>query len=143
MKITSSSSAKSAGAARGAKPASSGGVFSLDAAEGSAEAHGVGQAAGVGSLTSVGALLALQAVEDPLQRRRRAVTRAGKILDALDSLKIGLLEGNISSAGLDQLMHAVRAERAGTDDPGLQGVLNEIETRAAVELAKQGRSHAA
>ena len=142
MKITGSSSAKSAGAARGAKPASSGGVFSLDAGESAAEAHGVSRASGIGSLTSVGALLALQAVDDPLQRRRRAVSRAGKILDALDTLKISLLEGETSPTSLDQLMQAVRAERAATDDPGLQGVLNEIETRAAVELAKQGRSHA-
>jgi hypothetical protein len=142
MKITGASSAKASGAARGAKPASGGG-FSLDAAEGPAEAHGVGRASGVGALASVGALLALQAVEDPLQKRRRAVTRAGKILDALDALKIGLLEGGAASGDLDQLMRAVRDERAEQDDPGLQDLLNQIETRAAVELAKQGRPHAA
>jgi hypothetical protein len=33
-------------------------------------------------------------------------------------------------------MTAVRLERGGADDPRLQGLLDEIEVRAAVELAK-------
>jgi hypothetical protein len=35
------------------------------------------------------------------------------------------------------LREAVRQERAGTEDAGLEGVLDEIEVRAAVELAKR------
>jgi hypothetical protein len=35
------------------------------------------------------------------------------------------------------LVDAVRQERSATDDPRLEGVLDEIETRAAVELAKR------
>jgi hypothetical protein len=38
---------------------------------------------------------------------------------------------------------AVREERAGADDTRLQGLLNDIETRAAVELAKLGMPYAA
>lgn len=84
----------------------------------------------------VEALLALQDVGGPLERKRRAVRRAGRILDTLDDLKIGLLEGEISGFDLDRLRRAVRDERDNTDDPALEAVLDEIELRAAVEVAK-------
>ncbi len=81
-------------------------------------------------------LLALQDVGNPLERKRRAVRRAGRILDVLDDVKVALLEGELSSADLDRLRRAVRDERGNTDDPDLEAVLNDIELRAAVEVAK-------
>ena len=60
----------------------------------------------------------------------------GRILDTLDDLKIALLEGEISGVDLDRLRRAVRDERDNTDDPALEAVLDEIELRAAVEVAK-------
>jgi len=81
-------------------------------------------------------LLALQDVGGPLERRRRAVSRAGRILDVLDDIKRGLLDGELGVADMERLRRAVRDERAGTDDPRLEGLLDEIETRAAVEIAK-------
>ena len=88
---------------------------------------------GVGSID---ALLALQEVGGPLERRRKAVRRAGVILDVLDEVKLALLDGGVPPAALERLMTAVRLERGGADDPRLQGLLDEIEMRAAVELAK-------
>jgi hypothetical protein len=64
------------------------------------------------------------------------VRRAGRILDVLDQVKLALLDGRLSLAQLNQLRRAVRDERDFTGDPGLEGVLDEIELRAAVELAK-------
>jgi hypothetical protein len=84
----------------------------------------------------VDALLALQDVGGPLERRRRAVRRAGRMLDALDDIKAGLLAGELSAGDLDRLRRAVRDERDHTDDPKLEAVLDEIELRAAVEVAK-------
>jgi hypothetical protein len=90
------------------------------------------------------ALLALQDVGGPLERKRRAVRRAGRILDVLDEIKVALLEGELSSADLDRLRGAVRDERERTEDPALEAVLNEIELRAAVEVAKlEAAGHAA
>ena len=62
--------------------------------------------------------------------------RAGRILDVLDEVKLAMLDGGIPPMALERLTRAVREERAGVDDPRLTGLLNEIETRAAVELAK-------
>ncbi len=143
MKITNSKSAASAGGPRAAKSAAGAGGFSLGAAAAAAETGAASPTASVGGVSSLGALLALQAVEDPLQGRRRAVGRAGRILDALDSLKVALLDGGVAPGDLERLMTAVREEKATTDEPRLQEILNEIETRAAVELAKAGRAFAA
>ena len=85
---------------------------------------------------NVDAILALQEMGGPLERRRRAVRRAGRLLDVLDDVKLGLLAGDMSQAKLDALRTAIRDEREGTEDARLEGVLDEIETRAAVELAK-------
>ncbi len=91
---------------------------------------------GLGNIASVGALLALQDVGGPLERKRRSVGRAGRILDVLDILKHALLGGEMGAADIESLRSAVRDERLQTDDPGLEAVLDEIETRAAVEIAK-------
>ena len=87
-------------------------------------------------VNSIDALLALQAVDGPLERRHRAVNRAGRILDVLDDVKVSLLDGEVSPDALDKLVLAIREERDETDDPRLEGVLDEIEMRAAVEMAK-------
>lgn len=141
MKINGPNSASTVSGAR-AKGAASAGGFSLALGETGSTA-GAAPASAAAGVSSVGALLALQEAEDPMNRRRRAVSRAGRILDALDELKLGVLEGQVSAGRLQGLVAAVREERASADDLRLQGLLNEIETRAAVELAKLGRSFAA
>ena len=85
---------------------------------------------------SVGALFALQEVPDAAARRRKAVARAAKMLDRLDELQLGLVEGAIDGDALADLAAAARSAREDTGDVALQGVLDEIELRAAVELAK-------
>jgi hypothetical protein len=90
----------------------------------------------VAQVSSLEALIALQEVGGPLERRRRAVARAGHILAALEDLRIELLDGRLSRRAMLALTHAVRDQRSLTDDPRLEGLLDEIETRAAVELAK-------
>jgi hypothetical protein len=93
-------------------------------------------AASVNAVSTLDALMALQEVGGPLERRRRAVRRADKILDALDSLKLELLDGPLDPAVLESLTRAVREQRSMTDDPDLEGLLDQVETRAVVELAK-------
>lgn len=137
MKVTSTSGAGSLGGAKGASRASGGqGGFSLPMVSGAGAASDVARGMGVSGVGSVGALIALQDVGGPLERRRRAVNRAGRILDVLDEVKLALIDGEVSGKDLDRLLRAVREERMATEDGPLEGLLNEIETRAAVELAK-------
>jgi hypothetical protein len=109
---------------------------------GGAAAGDVAAAARVGTMlgvSSIDALLTLQEVGGPIERRKKAVRRASVILDVLDDLKLGVLEGAIQPHTLGRLIEAVRQERMRTGDPRLEEVLDEIETRAAVELAKLER----
>jgi hypothetical protein len=65
--------------------------------------------------------MALQGVEDPTERRRRAIRRGSGLLDRLDELK---------------LARDLREEREEGAEPGLKAVLDQIDLRASVELAK-------
>ncbi len=135
MKVTGPSGI---GSSSGARPTRSGGgdgfrVISPEASGGASQAASVSATQGV---MGVEALLALQDVGTPLERRRRAVRRAGQILDVLDEIKIALIEGELSGAELDRLRRAIRDERESTNDPALEAVLDDIELRAAVEVAK-------
>ena len=85
----------------------------------------------------IDALLALQAVGDPLQGRKRQVRRGRSLLDTLDALKADLITGQVSEGHLNQLMMLVGQARDRTE-PGLDALLDDIELRARVELAKRG-----
>jgi len=101
-----------------------------------AEPSAAGQVRGPSSLTPVDALIALQEVGDATSGRKRAMGRGRELLDLLDGVRHGLLVGGISRTKLGALVQAVKSERLGVDDPRLQQVLDEIELRAAVEMAK-------
>lgn len=134
MKVGSSTQVGATAPGKGA--ARSGPAFSIGQAGASAEAGQAAPTGGVTGVSSIDALLALQSVGGPLERKRRAVSRAGRILDVLDEVKVALLEGGVTPTSLDRLLMAVRDQRETTDDPKLEAVLDEIETRAAVEAAK-------
>lgn len=110
--------------------------FSLPGLSGTGEAAPAGRVAGPVAVSSIDALLALQAIGDPLERRRKAVRRGTAILDVLDEVKLALLDGGVPPAALERLVRAVRLEKGEADEPRLKALLDEIETRAAVELAK-------
>ncbi|GBD42975.1 Flagellar assembly protein FliX [bacterium HR40] len=99
------------------------------------------EAAAVSAPLASAALLALQEVEDSLERRRRAVRRGEQLLDGLAALQRALLAGEIDPEVVGRLAGALRARVGDPDDPGLAAVIREIEVRAAVEIAKyEGRA---
>jgi hypothetical protein len=135
MKVTGPTGTAGATGARSAPAQTAAPGFSIGTPAVSTPA-GVTAAGGVSAVSTLEALMALQEVGGPLERRRRAVRRADTILDALEGLKIELLEGSLGPAMLERLTRAVREQRSMTDDPNLEGLLDQVETRAAVELAK-------
>ena len=93
------------------------------------------------SLRTIGgidALIALQGVEDPAERRRRSVKCGRNALDVLDELKLGLLGGALDQSTLLRLKSLAADLKGPSGDPGLDGVLAEIDLRVEVELAKAG-----
>ena len=85
------------------------------------------------------ALLAMQGIEDPVERRKRSVQRGRGALDVLDELKIGLLSGNFDASTVSRLRDAAASLKSSSGDAGLDALLAEIELRFEVELAKVGQ----
>lgn len=92
----------------------------------------------VAAMGGIDALLALQAADDPLAARKKAIRRGGALLDLLEEIKADLLTGRVGEGRLNQLLALIGQARERTI-PGLDSVLGDIELRARVELAKFGR----
>ncbi|HZC57234.1 MAG TPA: flagellar assembly protein FliX [Xanthobacteraceae bacterium] len=114
------------------------GTFSLAQAQDSP--HAQTAAVALRTLGGIDALIALQGVEHPVERRRRAVKHGRRALDAWDELKIGLLAGTLDQATMLRLKSAAADLHDASGDDGLDHVLAEIDLRVAVELAKAGIS---
>lgn len=135
MKVTGASSTPPSAAGRAGRAAPSG----FSPIGGAAPTSAPAATAGPSSVGGVSALMALQGVEDATERRRRAIRRGAGLLDRLDALKLALLSDQPVGAALDSLSRAAREEAGLVDHPGLKAVIDQIELRAAVELAKAGR----
>ncbi len=89
--------------------------------------------AGAGAVSGV---LGVQEVDDALAQASRGKIRAQDILDRLEELRMELLSGTISQDKLVQLTRLVNSRRAQVTDPRLAEILDDIDLRAQVELAK-------
>ena len=90
-------------------------------------------------VAAVDALLALQEAPDAARGRAKGVARAEDMLSLLEDVRRGILLGAIPKAKLQQLARLARQGREGFIDPALDAILDEIELRAEVELAKLER----
>jgi len=97
----------------------------------------IGELSGV---TAVGSILAAQEVEtadDGQQKSRRKLQEYGEdILDQLEEIKKDLVIGGIPKGHLANLAQSLRMKKSKIDDPVLIKIIDDIELRASVELAK-------
>ena len=132
---------RTTGIGRGNGPGRSGSGADFVPAGGNVPSRAAGNVP-MNAATGIDAILALQAVDEPLSGKRKAVRRGASLLDLLDDIKADLLIGRISAGRLDQ-MTAMLSEARERSLPGLDAVLDDIELRVRVELAKFGRFPAA
>jgi len=92
--------------------------------------------AGPGPIAALDSILALQDMGDASDGRSKGLAHGEQLLDILDSVRDGLLAGGIPRATLNRLAVAVTRRHDVFADPKLQDVLDQIELRAHVELAK-------
>jgi hypothetical protein len=95
-----------------------------------------GIVAGPAPIAALDSILMLQGMDDSTDGRSKGLTRGEQLLDLLDSVRDGLLAGGIPRATLNKLAAAVTRRHDSFADPKLQDVLDQIELRAHVELAK-------
>ena len=142
----STSSVRETGKARKAGATGKTGAFSaeLDKLGETDESAGPEAAAEVSAVVNVGGILAAQSVgadgpgPDFKERQRRAA-RGAELLDRLEDLRRGLLLGSIPKDKLGDLARMVREKRERGADPVISRLLDEIELRAEVEIAKLSR----
>lgn len=115
----------------------SGGTFTLSEP---ASQQSQASAVALRTLGGIDALIALQGVEDPVERRRRVVKQGRRALDALDEVKLGLLSGTLDQGTMLRLKAVAADLKEGSGDAKLDSVLAEIDLRVEVELAKAGIS---
>lgn len=92
-----------------------------------------------GMLAGLDAILTLQGqdgADAQKERRRRSVQRGHDLLDGLDRLKAALIGGRVATGDLQAIAGRLAERMPESGDPRLDGLMAEIELRAAVELAK-------
>ncbi len=108
--------AAQAEAKSGAKPASASSMSALIAAQ----LHGVEE----------------EELEQRRRRKRKAVERGRSILTTLDQIKLDMLTGNLDQTHVQRLLVSLEVRDGDYQDEKLKSILDEIELRARVELAK-------
>ena len=94
------------------------------------------------SIAKVDALLTVQGVENATERgaRRRMHVRADKILRQMDHLRLALLTGNLTLGQVVDIADVVAAHREDITDANMTAVLDEIDLRAQIEIAKMRKA---
>ena len=143
MKISKVDSANKAGSVKKKKSVAKDGVFA-EQVRGVAGAGKTESAQAVDTVAPAGAvdaLFAVQEVPDATDGRSRKVLQqfGDELLDSLDDLRLAILAGAISKEKLAELAQKLRQKRQDSDDPRLNEIIEEIELRCEVEVAKLTR----
>jgi len=90
----------------------------------------------VSATIPVNSLFALQEVGDEQSSRKKEISRGFDMVEYLDEIRVGLLTGEVPISVLNNLDSLVKQWRESDYDTDLEEIINEIELRAAVEIAK-------
>lgn len=90
------------------------------------------------AVASADAIFAAQMVDDEekQQIRKKMIKKGYDLLDKLDEIRQGLLQGEIAKEKLIEIARFVKNNDFNTDDERLKQILGEIELRVEVEIAK-------
>ncbi len=143
MKISKVGSAKQTASAKKKKSTAKAGEFAdqVRGAAGAGGAEGVHGVEGPSSVGAVDSILAVQEVPTSTDGRSKGLMfQYGEdILGRLDELRLAILGGVLSKDKLAELAQTLRQKRKLSDDPKLNEIIEEIELRAEVEVAKLTR----
>lgn len=115
------------------------GTFGAMVADAAKEASG---ASATQSIGKVDALLAVQATESATERtaRKRMHERGENILRKLDQIRLGILTGRLNIGELIDIADVLASHREKISDPKMSAMLDEIDLRAQIEIAKMRKA---
>ena len=101
---------------------------------------GVDETSELTGTAGVSGILGIQAAEEATERenRKQAVEYGADILADLDDLRMGIITGRYSKVQLERLSQNLQNRRNNVDDEKLIEILDDIDLRARVEIAKIG-----
>jgi hypothetical protein len=143
MKISNTGPLKPADKAKKKEATGKAGGFSSHLAKTtSAGSHAPVDFTEINSVASMDNMLSIQEVGDSTdEEAKRVLYRHGEdILDRLSEIQREILSGGISKERLQNLAQMLRNRRKNMDDVELGQIIDEIELRAEVEIAKWTRS---
>lgn len=90
------------------------------------------------SIAQLDVLLAAQSVENPTERaaKKRARVRSENILDKLEEVRVAMLGNQLTVGHMIDVADVVASHRDRIHDPAMTAILDEIDLRAQVEIAK-------
>ena len=93
------------------------------------------------NIASVDTIFLAQAVDDEEEKqiKRKLINKGKTLLNKLEEIRNGLLIGEISKDKLIEISRLVKQKNADTNDEKLKDIIEEIELRVEVELAKLTR----
>lgn len=94
------------------------------------------RAASVARASHLNLISAIAGEGDKQQKRQRRHSHAQALLDRLVGLALGLISGRVESDVLSGLEGALQGGEGVSDDPALEALVEAVELRAAVEMAK-------
>ncbi len=140
MKVSKVGSVGGPDAARRKKSAGGDGAFA-DALKETSDTGATSGPAATQGAHGVDGVYAIQANADATDHRSRGLLMGygNDLLGRLEQIRLGLLAGRISKERLQELARRLREKRQESDDPRLNELIQEIELRAEVEIAKLTR----
>lgn len=127
------SGAKKTGGTSSASSTSFADLLALSEAEGPTATQPVSDIAATSALSN---LLSLQEISEEDVKRKKLLLQGKNMLDVLEKLRQQLLIGAIPPQTLQELSRQLSVEKRATSDPAINTLMDEIELRLAVELAK-------
>lgn len=102
----------------------------------SSDTSNTSSASEISATIPVNSLFALQEISNDTPSKQKAISRGFDMVEYLDEIRVGLLTGEVPRSVLSNLDSLVKQWREADYDTDLEEIINEIELRAAVEIAK-------
>lgn len=139
MKITNTDGIKGAGKSKKSKKTGDSGAFdaALSDAESTGESSSTNAPVAMDGVEAPSSLLSLQEVGDGASSRQQTLKQGRQSLDVLEDLRRDMLLGDDNPHLLQRLRDQQARMNQHVFDPSLRDVMDDIDLRLAVEIAKR------